>query len=89
MNILEARKIGKEACINKLGKIAITNRKYSTFAYGETPEGYYCFYGVDNKRKPSSDLKLTSNKFPYYASCYVNLDSGDIKYGKCRLPKDL
>ena len=52
LNIEAARKIGINACIDKLGReFVMKNKKYATSAYGERDDSVFCFVGVDDCQK--------------------------------------
>ena len=88
----EARKIGLNACIDKIGRDFV--RKYAestTTAYGEVDGNAFCFVGVDNQPLPSFDGKTlvldSRSKFPYRASCNVSLQDGDMQFLDCVVPR--
>nr|WP_302141082.1 hypothetical protein [uncultured Schaedlerella sp.] len=90
----EARKIGLDACAEKLGRNFV--RKYagtSSTAYGDAEDHVYCFIGVsDQPRKPYQEgdkIILSSapeDQFPYMASCNVWYENGKIEFLECILP---
>ena len=91
LNVETARRIGINACIDKLGREFVkANKEYATSAYGETDEGVFCFVGVDNiyqSKNTDSLLVLDSNsEFLYRASCNVNLYDGMFTFVECVLP---
>lgn len=91
----EAKKIGIDACIEKLGfEFCKKHADNATSAYGEDDGIMNCFVGVDDSPAPNSDIKdvdeliLTSmEEWPYYASCNVNMSNGKIQFLRCVLPK--
>ena len=86
----EARKIGIDACIDKLGReFVMKYRDTSSSAYGDRGGHAYCFVGVRDKpdEKQEEGLTLTSNRFPYIARCTVNYVDGEIEFLECVLPK--
>ena len=49
LSVEAARKIGINACIDKLGReFVLAHRDRATSAYGESDEGVFCFVGVDD-----------------------------------------
>ena len=91
LNIETARKIGIKACIDKLGHdFVMAHKDSATTAYGENDDGVFCFVGVDDCYKQSSQrgkLVLDSeSKFPYRVSCNVNLVSGIPTFIESILP---
>ena len=92
----EAKKIGREACIEKLGRDFYDKYKSgSTFAYGDwQDEGVtYCYVGVDDRpmtMQYTGTLMLTNkaakDSIPYFASCTVALADGEIEFLECALP---
>ena len=47
LNMDTARKIGVNACIDKLGRnYVLTHKDSAASAYGQTPDGMFCFVGV-------------------------------------------
>lgn len=82
-----ARKIGINACINKLGReFVLAHRDNASSAWGndEMDGGMYCYVGVSDVPPPETEpgvLVLDSEtKFPYHASCIVNLESGALTF---------
>lgn len=86
----KARKIGVDACIDKLGREFVMKYKdRSSSAYGDRGDHAYCFVGVDNSIEDheNSQLILTSNNgFPFRASCNVRYKDGEIEFLECILP---
>ena len=88
----KAKRIGLNACINKLGKEFVETYADSTSsAYGDDGEGNaFCFVGVDNRprKRFTGNLKLTSKEqFPYRASCKVSMSTGETTFFDCVIPK--
>lgn len=83
-----ARKIGLNACIDKLGRDSVLAHKdTSTSAYGETDDAVFCFVGVDTHSRPYGRLVLDNHsKFPYRVSCHVNLATGTTEFVECVIP---
>lgn len=51
LNVDVARRIGINACIDKLGrKFVSAHKEFSASAYGENDDGVFCFVGVDDRR---------------------------------------
>ena len=80
----EARKIGLDACAEKLGREFVRKHaKTSSTAYGDAEDYAYCFIGVsDQPSKPYRE----GDKIPYMASCNVWYDTGKIDFLECILP---
>lgn len=87
----EAKKLGISACIEKLGYDFCT--KYagnSTSCWGMKDEKtMYCYIGVNTEPEPDYDIEkievLTldlKGKFPYSASCLVNMENSEITFLK-------
>ncbi len=92
LNIEAARKIGINACIDKIGRdFVLAHKDSSTTAYGESDDGVFCFVGVDdrhNLQEQEGVLLLDSHsEFPYRASCNVNLANGVPHFIECVLPE--
>ncbi len=87
----EARKIGIDACIDKLGRDFVTRyRDTSSSAYGDRGDYVYCFVGVNDK--PDDNMSdgrvLTSDgHFTYIVRCMVSYIDGRIEFLECVLPE--
>ena len=94
----EAKIIGKKACIDKIGILFYEKyRNSSTTAYGDfSEEGVvFCYVGVDDQpieAMPTEPLVLSNeahkNPIPYFASCNVILESGEMFFLDCALPNE-
>lgn len=86
-----ARRIGLNACIDKLGRdFVLAHKDTSTSAYGrnEGENNVFCFVGVDNRNTPYGKLVLDGHsEFPYRASCNVDLETGTTSFVECVCPK--
>ena len=86
-----AKKIGVNACIDKLGRdFVMKHREFSSSAYGDRGDHVYCFVGVSDKPEEKQDegLILTSdNRFPYVARCTVSYVDGEVSFLECILPQ--
>ena len=86
----KARKIGIDACIEKLGRDFVMKYKdTSSSAYGDRGDHVYCFVGVSDQPAPQmkDELILTSDsQFPYIARCTVSYVDGQITFLECILP---
>jgi hypothetical protein len=85
----EARKKGIRACMEKIGwEFCLANEENSATAYGEDGGEMFCFVGINNNpckdRNPDVLILSCCKGFPYYASCFVNMDDGNIKFSKYR-----
>ena len=89
ITVEEAKKIGIQACIKKLGKEFVKeNAGHSSAGYGKRQDSVFCFVGVDNERNNHSrGLILDSIKFPYRVSCEVSLIDGSISFLECIVPQ--
>ncbi len=91
----EAKKIGIRACVDKIGyAFCRTHNDHSTSVYGEVNGKMECFIGVSDEPEPDYDIDkvdhliLTSgNDWPYYAHCKVDMTTGEIEYGECKIPE--
>ena len=88
----EAINIGINACIDIIGRSFV--QKYessSSSAYGDMGDDVYCFVGVNDQPEDfldGEDVILDSkNKFPYTASCKIDLTDGNITFLECTLPR--
>ncbi len=86
----KARKIGVDACIDKIGRDFVMEHKdTASSAYGDRGDHVYCFVGVSDVPDEAMDdgLILTSNhSFPYAARCTVSYLDGQIDFLECTLP---
>ncbi len=86
----EAKRIGVDACIERLGRDFVNRYKDSSCsAYADMEEYAYCFLGVDNSpdRNDMRNVRLTENdSFPYIARCTVRYRDGNIDYLDCVSP---
>ena len=96
LTINEAKVIGRDACIKKIG-IEFYEKNYAsaTIAYGDfSEEGVvFCYVGIDDQLTdtiPSEPLILSNeaykNPIPFFASCNVVLEDGEIIFLDCTLP---
>lgn len=92
----EAKTIGRNACIEKLGKSFYEKYKNSsTTAYGDfSDEGIaFCYVGIDDQPMVAEHTetlilsnKAKKNPIPFSASCNVHLQDGTIDFLECKLP---
>ncbi len=87
----EARKIGINACIDRLGRDFVSkHRDNASSAFGDRIDHAYCFVGVSDQPETqmTDGLRLTSenDRFPYVARCKVAYDTGKITFLECILP---
>ncbi len=89
----EAKKIGTEACLDKLGKDFVKlYRKNACSAYGDREDHAFCFIGINTK--PDSSMTNGSivlddspdQKYEYSASCNVAYADGFVTFLDCSLP---
>lgn len=91
----EAKKIGIRACVDKIGyEFCRVHNDNSTSAYGVINGVMECFVGVSDEPAHDYDIEkvecliLTEKKdWPYYAHCDVDMDTGEITFGECRIPE--
>ena len=91
LTIMEAARIGIDACIDKLGReFVLANRDNGTSSYGEDGGIVFCFVGVDDKpwtpKDPAGIVLDNTSEFPYRASCKVRLADGSMEFDECILP---
>ena len=97
LTVEQAKKIGIRACIDKIGyEFCRKHNDNSTSSYGEVDGIMKCFVGVSDQPAGEYDIEkvdhliLTSGKkWPYYAHCKVDMTSGVIEFGECRIPECL
>ena len=86
----EAKKIGINACIDRLGRDFVTqHRENACSAFDDRDDHASCFVGVSEQPAPkmTNGLKLTSSdRFPYVARCNVAYSDGTITFLECVLP---
>lgn len=92
LSVEAARKIGIDACIDKIGRdFVLEHKDFATAAYGESEDGVFCFVGVDGKYQTANRdgvLVLDSrSEFPYRASCNVSLADGATSFIECVVPR--
>ena len=92
LNMETARRIGINACIDKLGReFVLLHRDTATSAYGETENGVFCFVGVDTNYVSQNNnevLVLDGNtQCQYRVSCNVNPQTGEVQFIECVLPE--
>ena len=94
LTVEAARKVGINACIDKIGRDFVQKYKDSSvYAYGdvESEGSVFCFVGVDDSpQAPAQEgvLELDSqSKFPYRASCIVSLANGVATFKECVKPE--
>lgn len=89
----EAKKIGVNACIDKLGRdFVLKYRDTSCAGYGKEDDYAFCYVGVDDRMEPEKTGKglvlddSPDSKFPYLAMCNVWYENGKIEFLDCVLP---
>ena len=96
LTVIEAKIIGRDACIDKLGREFVEKYKEnSVAAYGDfSDEGIvFCYIGVSDKPFAdtySGSLILSeekSRKMPYGVSCNVYLKDGSVEFLECSIPQ--
>lgn len=91
LNFDEAKRIGINACIDRLGRDFVRAHKdVATSAYSEGDGSVFCFVGVDHRHTAWNQegvLTLDSrSEFPYRASCNVDLANGRPSFIECVTP---
>ena len=90
----DAKKIGIDACAEKIGRSFI--REYadtSSTGYGDAEDHAFCYIGVDNrKRNIHHDEEIVlddsnDSKWPFIAKCNVWYNDGRIEFFDCKLPE--
>ncbi len=86
-----AKKIGIDACADKLGRdFILAHKNYAISIYGESADSVYCFVGVDDQHRPQNNFDTFvldgPSQFPFRASCNVSLGAGAFL---CSLPSGL
>lgn len=80
----EAKRIGMEACIDKIGRDFVDANEDRVFSWGEDEDGLYCYVGVSDvpppETKPGVLVLDSESPYPYHASCIVNLESGALTF---------
>lgn len=89
ITIEEARKIGINACIDKIGRdIVLANRDNCATGYGEEYDGkIFCFVAVSTRpprkeKLPRILILDSTSRFDYEAGCNVSLKDGSIEFIK-------
>lgn len=91
----EAKKIGIKACIDKIGyEFCLAHKDNSTSAYGEDDGIAKCFVGVSDA--PAHEYNIEEVEYlilthkadwPYFAHCDVDMATGEITFGECKIPE--
>ncbi len=95
LTVHEAKIIGRDACIDKLGRAFVEKYKDDSVAeYGDfSDEGIvFCYVGVSDK--PYENIypgllvlsESPDRKMPYGVSCNVYLEDGNIEFLECKVP---
>ena len=87
----EAKRIGLDACVNRLGREFVMKYKDTSCpAYGDMDDRVFCFLGVDNSEsRYVNDDKLVldgGSSWPYSARCTVKYNDGTVDFLECKLP---
>ena len=86
----EARRVGINACIDKIGRdFCEKNRDYSCAWYGDMEKYAYCGVGISDEDSyhPQERLILTHEEdWLYMVLCNVWYEDGRIEFLKCRIP---
>jgi hypothetical protein len=89
LTVIEAKEIGINACIEKLGKEFVKeNSGRASSGYGKHDDMVFCFVGVDPELIADSEvLSLDRVPFPYRASCNVSLMGGSVEFVEIVIPE--
>ncbi|MBQ8138041.1 MAG: hypothetical protein IJ195_01140 [Lachnospiraceae bacterium] len=86
----KAKKIGIDACIDKLGReFVMSHKDTASSAFGDRGDYVYCFVGVNDKSPYNKGNKLiltSDNKYSFVARCTVDYVDGEVKFLECTLP---
>ena len=87
----EARKIGIDACVKKIGEDFVSMHEDNLcVGYGDVDDYAFCFLGISDQPENldnRKDLVLDStSKWPYIAKCNVWYQDGKIEFLDCILP---
>ena len=75
-----AKKIGIDACADKLGRdFILAHKNYAISIYGESADSVYCFVGVDDQHRPQ-------NNFDTFVIGATGAEGHTPQNGECRLP---
>ena len=89
----QAKEIGREACIDRLGRDFIMRyRDTSCPAFADMEDHAYCSVSVDNTEtrydigRPVLTSKAAGSVWPYYAKCNVRYSDGNVEFLDCVVP---
>ena len=86
----QAKKVGRNACINRLGRdFVLKHRKSAGASFMDCDSYVQCFVGVNEKEMPKTGkivLDDSRKDFDWSAECNVSYADGKIVFGKCKLP---
>ena len=89
----EAKKIGVNACVEKLGRDFVKKHENGACAgYGDEQDYAFCYVGVNDQPEPPLEKVMVTlydgpdAKFPYIASCRVDYHDGKVTFLECVLP---
>lgn len=88
LTVEEAKRIGLNACVQKIGFEFCKQHEDTAFcAYGVEEDVVQCYVGVDDQPAPDyanmrpEDVCLTSTNYaPYFAVCDVNMNDSSITF---------
>jgi hypothetical protein len=84
LTVETARKIGLNACVDKLGRdFVLKHQHLATAAYGEIEDHVFCFVGIDCKQKNNHNGQLvldSISKFSHQTSCKISLMDGAVTF---------
>ncbi len=94
LKVKEAREIGKQACIDKIGReFCKKHADNAVVSYSKTRKVINCYVGISDQPANVCDISevdhliLTSlEKWPYYANCNVYAEDGRVEFLDCRVP---
>ena len=91
----DAKKIGNQACIEKIGyDFCAAHRDNAVFSWGEDQGVMNCFLGVSDQ--PMGDLSGwkpmldggNDGGWPYYAICNVDMETARVVFAEYRTPTE-
>lgn len=87
----QAKKIGAEACVGKMGEDFVSKHEDNLcVGYGDVEDFAYCFLGIDDKPEHIDDKEEivldSASKWPYQVCCNVWYEDGKVEFFDCILP---
>lgn len=88
----QAKRIGVDACVDKLGKEFVQrNNSGSCVGYADVDEYAFCYVGINDRPRQDWNgetivLDGNGSKFPYMVSCKVWYNDGNVEFMDCIVP---